>query len=244
MRITDHAEMLDIEGEHGIVHLTLLWDEKNLVLVDTGFPGQFELILAAIEHTGHKPEDLTHIIITHQDVDHIGCLKEFKTKWPHIQVLAHEEEAPYIDGRKPPVKLSILEAKIDKLPEDRKQYAKSLKKDFANHHKLQINIDKTIADGEKLDLCGGIEAIFTPGHTPGHICLFIKDVHLLISGDAMNIANGKPVGPRLEICYDMEQAKKSCLKMAGYKVEAIVAYHGGLLTGQLQEQIKDMAEKL
>jgi glyoxylase-like metal-dependent hydrolase (beta-lactamase superfamily II) len=244
MRITDHAEMLDIKGEHGIVHLTLLWDEKNLVLVDTGFPGQFELILAAIERTGHKPENLTHIIITHQDVDHIGCLKEFKTKWPHIQALAHEEEAPYIDGRKTPVKLAILEANIDKLPEERKQYAKSLKKDFANHHNLQINIDKTITDGEKLDLCGGIEVIFTPGHTPGHICLFVKDGSLLISGDSMNIAEGKPVGPRLEICYDMEQAKKSCLKMADYPVESLVVYHSGLLTGQLQEQIRDMAEKL
>ncbi|GHU77831.1 hydrolase [Spirochaetia bacterium] len=240
MRITDHAEMLAIKGKDGIVHPTLLWDEKNLVLVDTGFPGQFELILAAIEQTGHKPEDLTYIIITHQDVDHIGCLKEFKTKWPHIQVLAHEKEVPYIDGRKPPVKLAILEAKIDKLPEDRKLYAESLKADFANHHKLQINIDKTIADGEKLDLCGGMEVIFTPGH----ICLFVKDGSLLISGDSMNIADGKPVGPRLEICYDMEEAKKSCVKMAAYPVEAMVAYHSGLLTGRLQEQIKDMAEKL
>ncbi len=242
MRITDHAEMLDIKADNGIVHLTLLWDEKNLVLVDTGFPGQFELILAAIEQTGHNPEDLTYIIITHQDIDHIGCLKEFKTKWPHIQVLAHEEEAPYIDGRKTPVKLAILEANIDKLPEERKQYAGFLKTAFANRQ--VVNIDKTIADGEKLDVCGGMEVIFTPGHTPGHISLFIKDGSLLIVGDSMNIADGKPVGPRLEICYDIEQAKKSCVKMAAYPVEALVAYHSGLLTGQLQEQIKDMAEKL
>lgn len=45
-------------------------------------------------------KNLSKIIITHHDYDHMGALAEFKRKYPKVKVLASEEDAPYIDGSK------------------------------------------------------------------------------------------------------------------------------------------------
>ncbi len=40
--------------------------------------------------------------------------------------------------------------------------------------------------GEKLDLAGfQLEVIHTPGHTPGHCCIYLRDEGVLLSGDQL-----------------------------------------------------------
>jgi glyoxylase-like metal-dependent hydrolase (beta-lactamase superfamily II) len=55
--------------------------------------------------------------------------------------------------------------------------------DFA-HGMFGTKIDHQLTDGERIDL-GGItlEAIHTPGHTPGHLAFFIPEHDLLFGGD-------------------------------------------------------------
>ena len=62
------------DGRTRVIHPTLLWDEENVILVDTGFPGQLTEFRAAIEGLGLNADRLSKIIITHQDRDHIGGL--------------------------------------------------------------------------------------------------------------------------------------------------------------------------
>lgn len=38
----------------------------------------------------------------------------------------------------------------------------------------KAKVDKILFDGEELSFCGGIQVIFTPGHTQGHISLYLK----------------------------------------------------------------------
>jgi glyoxylase-like metal-dependent hydrolase (beta-lactamase superfamily II) len=43
--------------------------------------------------------------------------------------------------------------------------------------------DRLLRDGEPLDLPGRqIRVVWTPGHTPGHICLYDADHNLLLTG--------------------------------------------------------------
>jgi glyoxylase-like metal-dependent hydrolase (beta-lactamase superfamily II) len=41
---------------------------------------------------------------------------------------------------------------------------------FENPPKAKV--DETLADNQELSYCGGIQVIFTPGHSPGHISLY------------------------------------------------------------------------
>ena len=75
MRIAKNVEMLEIGGMGGAIYPTLTWDEQRLALIDAGFPGQADAIAQAIADAGFQAGRLTHIIITHQDIDHIGCVR-------------------------------------------------------------------------------------------------------------------------------------------------------------------------
>jgi len=46
--------------------------------------------------------------------------------------------------------------------------------------------DHTVAGGEHLELAGlGIDVLFTPGHSPGHVTYSIPEAGLLLSGDVL-----------------------------------------------------------
>ena len=226
MRIADNVEMLEISGMGSVINLTLTWDSDSLVLMDTGFPGQTDAIVQSIAAAGFAAERITHIIITHQDMDHIGCVTDLMKLAPSAQVMAHVDEAPYIDGRKTPIKLAAMLENYDNLPDDRKAWCDRMKEGFANR---KITATRTLSDGDVLPICGGIEVIHTPGHTPGHICLFLRESGVLVSGDAVNIEDGEPTGPNPQHTFDMERGLLSMEKAMNYPVKAMVAYHGGYL---------------
>ncbi|MHB8917725.1 MAG: MBL fold metallo-hydrolase [Desulfocucumaceae bacterium] len=64
----------------------------------------------------------------------------------------------------------------------------------ANYQNLKADVGRTVADEEELPYCGGITVIHTPGHTPGHICLYHKQSRTLIAGDALFAEGGLRAG--------------------------------------------------
>lgn len=47
-------------------------------------------------------------------------------------------------------------------------------------------IDKTVADGDRLDMGGHrVEVIATPGHTAGHVCYYLPEDGMLFSADTL-----------------------------------------------------------
>jgi len=229
MKIADNVEMLVIDETESIVHPVLVWDENNLVLIDAGFPGQKETIVKAITGAGFSAEDLTHIIITHQDMDHIGCVQDLIGLSPEVQILVHADEAPYIDGRKVPIKLAALLDQYEKLPDDRKKWCDNYKEKYAS---LITVANQMLSDGDILPICGDIEVIHTPGHTPGHICLLLRESGVLVCGDAINIKDGELTGPNPLHTYDLDLAMRSVEKAKRKPFRAVVAYHGGYLKRQ------------
>jgi glyoxylase-like metal-dependent hydrolase (beta-lactamase superfamily II) len=226
MRIADNAAMLEIGGNGNFIYPTLTWGNGSLVLIDTGFPGQTDAIAQAIAEEGFSASDLTHIIITHQDMDHIGCALDFLKLAPSAIVLAHEDEAPYIDGRETPIKLKAMLDHYEDLTSDQKAWCDKLNEGVSNR---RIPIGKTLKDKELLPICSGIETVHTPGHTPGHICLYLKESRTMAGGDALNIEDGKLIGPNPLHTCDMELGLKSLEKVKAYDVSGFVSYHCGYL---------------
>ena len=74
MEIAKGVEMLHLEFQEYIIHPILLWDDEMAVLIDTGFPGQIEDIRIEMGKVGVSFDKLKAVILTHQDIDHIGSL--------------------------------------------------------------------------------------------------------------------------------------------------------------------------
>lgn len=226
MKIAENVEMLETNSPFGKVYLTLTWDKNSLCLVDAGFPGEIEGVVQAIDSAGFSAKNITHIILTHQDIDHIGCVRDLLKLAPNAQVLAYKEEAPYINGKKTPIKLAVLLENYDSLPAEQKAFCDMLKQGFPN---LTVQISHTLSDGDIIPICGGIEVIHTPGHTPGHMTLFLRESAVLVTGDALNVIDGKLTGPDPVYTYDMELGLRSVEKAKKFPIKAVVSYHGGYL---------------
>jgi len=223
MKIATNVEMLEVKSQ-GAYYPVLLWDEKDVVLIDTGFPGQFELIKEEMAKCGFMPEQVTKVFLTHQDIDHVGSVGIFRALG--AKIYAYETEAPYIEGVKPLVKLAAMEGHLDELPPDRLAFYHMLKK---NMPQLQTHVDKTLVDGQNVPVCGGIQVIHTPGHTPGHMALLLLGAGIVVCGDAANINGGALIGANPVHTPDMEVAAGSFEKLKTLDVTGYVCYHGGYL---------------
>jgi glyoxylase-like metal-dependent hydrolase (beta-lactamase superfamily II) len=224
MRIDPNIQILKV----GSYFLTMIWDDENLVLIDTGSPGQVELICEAIMDVGYfwgfSAANLTHIILTHQDMDHIGCVLDLLKIAPKAQVFAHEAEAPYMDGRKTPVKLEAALLRYDDADDEGKEQINEYKNKF---NSLKFKVDKELKDGEILPIVGGIEVIHTPGHTPGHISLYLQKSRIMVLGDAAGVEDGQLIGFNPQYIQDMELSEKSIEKIKPYPVAGYIGHHSG-----------------
>jgi len=246
MLIAPRIEVLDLQmdmfGTPTSVRPTLLWDDEEGVLVDAGFPGQLEQLREEIERAGVSLDRLTRLIVTHQDIDHIGGIAALLALNDRIEVLAHEQDRPYIVGEKQLIKISPermaqFSEHLSYLPEERRE---AVLETFEN---ARARVDRTLRDGEKLPYCGGMIVIHTPGHTPGHISLYLEQSKVLVAGDALNVSDGRLVGPNPQLTPDIDQATGSLKKLARYDIETVVCYHGGPYTGDVNARIAELAEE-
>lgn len=246
MKIENGIYMLELSaniiGKSMDINPTVIWDKDALILIDTGFPGQLNQIREAVEKEGIPFSKLNTIILTHQDIDHIGSASDIlKNISGKVKVLAHEEEKAYINGEKKPVKLAQLEERLDYLPDNIKIVCEKLKVGFEHS---RVNVDKTLIDGEELPYLGGITTIYTPGHTPGHICLYINKWKILIAGDLLSVKEGLLVKADKDINFDNELNIKSIKKLMKYDIETVICYHGGIYKGDVNKHIAELINDL
>lgn len=245
MKIANGLEILELitnnMGGSGVLCSTLIWDDSSAILVDAGLPGQLKNIREEMEKAGVPFRKLSKIIITHHDMDHIGSLSSVvKAADKKIEVLAHAEEKPYIQGEKRPIKMTPereaqMEEQLNSMSEEKRNAMKEM---YAN---IPTSVDRTVEDGEEVPDCGGIVVIYTPGHTPGHICLYLERYKTLITGDAMNVVDGQLHGPKPQFTFNMEEALGSLKKLAQYDVQRVICYHGGLFSDNANQRIAELA---
>jgi glyoxylase-like metal-dependent hydrolase (beta-lactamase superfamily II) len=243
MKIADNLEMLELRmkvmGVERIVYPTLMWDDDNVILVDAGIPSSLEMIKKQMEAAGASFAKINKIIATQQDIDHIAGIKGILNENPEVMVLAHEADKPYIQGEKKVKRLnSKFMDRIKDLPDEERLKIVDM---FENS---SVKVNRTLSDGEVLPYCGGITVIHTPGHTPGHICLYHRMSKTLIAGDAMNILDGQLVGPNKDPMSEdeanVDAAINSLKKLKDYDIVNIIVYHGGLFNDKSNARIKEI----
>ncbi|MDF9625970.1 MBL fold metallo-hydrolase [Bacillus cereus] len=217
MEIAKGIEMLQLEFQEFVIHPILLWDDEMAVLIDTGFPGQIEDIQVEMEKVGVSFDKLKFVILTHQDIDHIGSLPELLQRCrSNIKVYAHELDKPYIEGDLPLLK----DGNIENRPKGK--------------------VSDTVIDGQELPYCGGILILHTPGHTPGHISLYLKQSKILVAGDSMYSVNGVLRGVHAPTTLNIMEARQSLKKYLNLDIESVVCYHGGLSKENINVQLQNL----
>ena len=99
---------------------------------------------------------------------------------------------------------------------------------------------KAVGDNDEVF---GLRVIATPGHTPGHVCVFDPAGSLLILADAMNNID-QLSGPNPQYTADMAQAHQSVKKLAKLKFERAVFGHGEPIDKGASQAIIKLASAL
>jgi glyoxylase-like metal-dependent hydrolase (beta-lactamase superfamily II) len=242
MKITEGIEMLELAVSFGekrmVIHPTVIFDSNSYVLVDTGMPGYHKEILDLIRQSGIQINQPHSIILTHQDIDHIGSLPHFMAEsTQQLDVYAHRDDKSYIDGEKTFLKLhaDTKNVILQSLPEKQR-----LEYETAFSNSSPANVSHSVTDGERLPFGGGLIVIHTPGHTPGHISLYHEPSKTLIAGDAMIVSNGELLGPNPDNTPDMETALKSLHKFKNFSIETVICYHGGIFKDNINKRIEEL----
>lgn len=223
--------ILKIEMSYGknldYIYPVVLLDDDNCVLVDCGYVGSLSKIEEELQRNGILPEAITHIVLTHQDHDHVGAAAAFKEKYTSVNILASAEETPYISGMKKSLRLEQAEQLQKNLPADMQEFGRAFCRLLQSVEPIQIN--QLLSEDEVLPFCGGCQVLSTPGHTPGHISLYLPEFCTIISGDAMALEDGKPVLANPQFTLDSEKANASMQRLLVYPAQKIICYHGGIL---------------
>ncbi|MCS7173648.1 MAG: MBL fold metallo-hydrolase [Armatimonadetes bacterium] len=212
------------------VHPVLLREGDQVLLVDTAFPGQAESLRQALRTCGVEFAQIRAVLLTHQDLDHIGNAPTVVQE-SGAEVWAHVEEVPYIEGAR-----TLLKFNPEHLPPEQRQALESVLRD-----RPKVRVTRPLLDGERLPLCGGIQVVHTPGHTPGHLSLYLEAHRILLSGDALVVMDGQLRGPIPEFTPDLATAMASVRKLADLEPDVVVCYHGGVFGPGAARRLREIA---
>ena len=230
MKIKENIYILELPNinpqSNDFVYPTVIKEGNNLTLIDTGFPKQIEYIKSALEKDGLDINNIKTIILTHQDIDHIGNVKDILNLVPDIEIISYNEETDYINGNKTPCKVEYMERNLDKMDENGKKLYHFFKTFFENNN---INVDKVVKNGDVISKGEDMQVIATPGHTPGHMCLYIERYKLLIAGDLLCLKDGNITLCPKELNYNNDMYLQSVNKIRDLELEMIICFHGGLV---------------
>lgn len=192
----------------------ILTEPDGLTLIDAGLPGAEKRILAAVTTLGRSPRDVRRILLTHQHVDHVGALAAL-TAATGAETWASQGDTPAIEGRaryETPRGALGLAIRVIFMPRLRPGA-----------------IAHITREGETLPVFGaegGLRVVETPGHTTGHISLYLPSRRLLFAGDAVRSNDGRlPLSPT-PLNTDMTMALESVRKLATMDIEACLPGHG------------------
>jgi glyoxylase-like metal-dependent hydrolase (beta-lactamase superfamily II) len=198
------------------------------MLVDTGAAGRATPLLRDLASIGVQPINIRKIVLTHHHLGHTGALWELKRR-SGAMALAHKADAQYIAGKRA--------RRETRRGMDRVFHSAMARVGFAET--IRVAIEHTIDDGDDIN---GWRVIHTPGHTPGHICLYRRDV--LISGDLLMASAGGFQPAPAQTNVDPVAYLTSLRTVARLDFEKIIPAHNPPYVVDAAAKVREMVENL
>ena len=218
-----------------LVNWTLVADDKGVILIDAGFPGDRDDVVASIRELGFGVDELRAILLTHAHIDHFGSAIWF-AKTHSTPVYCHADEVghskrEYLEQASP----VDVAAHVWQPRWLRWSVAISRKGAFTHDG---IPTTQALTGDVAATLPGAPMAIPSPGHTSGHCSFVVGGV--LVSGDAL--VTGHPVatgtGPQLlhkVFNQDQDGCVRSLAALAMLETDVLVPGHGQVWRGPIRE---------
>ena len=171
---------------------------------------------------------IRYLVITHSHFDHCGAVPYLKRKFPQAKVLASAYAQRVFSLKKAVQFIAAMNDRMLEISGAGKETGRlNLKFDG-------IQVDRTIADQEIVDLGNGITVRFleTPGHTQCSLAAYVPSLKILFPSDSAAFPgfDGKGAAhPSPQ--YDFRLYLESLKKLAALEMEILAFEHHGFLRG-------------
>ena len=218
-----------------LVNWTLVADSSGVILIDAGFPGSRDDVLASLRELGFGVDDLRAILLTHAHIDHFGSAIWF-AKTHGTPVYCHADEVGH-SKREYLEQASPIDVVAHAWQPRWLKWSMAISRQGAFTHE-GIPTAQALTEDVAAALPGAPMAIPSPGHTGGH-CSFVVD-GVLVSGDAL--VTGHPIssrtGPQLlhkVFNHDQDRCVRSLSALALLETDVLVPGHGQVWRGPIRE---------
>lgn len=234
---TDVFELrLPIPFEDGLVNVFLFPDGDHADLLDCGMntDDSVDAIRAAVKHVGAKR--LRRLVVTHIHPDHYGAAGVFAGGKGLADLYLHRLEVPLVEPRYVELDHLISEVRtyllVNGVPDDETEV-------LSNSQRALSAIVKPAVPAVQLDGAETLElgrrrlrVEWTPGHSPGHICLYDEGDKVLFAGDHMLPDLSPNIGLHPQSTPDpLHEYLDGLRRLAGYDPRVILPAHGRPFTG-------------
>jgi glyoxylase-like metal-dependent hydrolase (beta-lactamase superfamily II) len=212
----------------------LIKSEDRNLLIDTGlnYTMAFKSVCNDLAGVGVGIEDLTDILVTHFHVDHVGMIHRFTKASENVRVFIHKVEAELS---------KVISAESKDHTETVRNFLEvngapsSISLGLQKYHPAfntpQAYIELAtkavpIEDGKEFSIDSyNFKVLWTPGHSPGHVCLHEPSLKVLVSGDHLLPTITPHVSQFMEDMKPLSDYLDSLIKTQRLDVEIVLPGH-------------------
>jgi glyoxylase-like metal-dependent hydrolase (beta-lactamase superfamily II) len=200
----------------GMVNCFLVREDDGLTLVDTGVVGSGHGIRQAAQQMGAP---IRRIVLTHAHIDHVGSVDALAREYPRIEFAVGQRES----------RLLRKDFSLDEGESGKK---------LLGFPGVKLSPTILLNDGDRI---GSLQAIFSPGHTPGHMAFIDVRDGSLIAGDAFTASTGVLAAGTFKLLFpfpalfswNREVAAESARKLRDIKAARLAVGHGKTIESPL-----------
>lgn len=216
VRLADGVWRIPTAPGDMINSFALAGSDGGVTIVDAGLKLALarKRLVVGLAAIGAGPADVRRVVVTHAHPDHVGGLAAL-VEQTGCEVLAHERESVYLrDGRSPRIRRGRSRG-----------FPKVIVTTEFQHGAL---------------LPGGLRAVHTPGHSPGHTALLHEGSGVLFTGDAVINVRGVHYAPGF-LCTDADRNRQSADQLGELDFEVAAFAHGPELRRDARAAVRALA---